>query len=121
MRPSLRAVLADDIIFNKIHPLLAAVTTDEGHTRWHEALRRIAALHPLIVVASHKKSFDTPNAPEVVDAMDRYITDFDAVRKTARDTAEFNAAMRRRYPDWGGDRLLRRSAAVAYGLLTQRY
>jgi glyoxylase-like metal-dependent hydrolase (beta-lactamase superfamily II) len=119
--PSLRAVLADDIVFNQVHAFLAAVTTEEGHKRWHEALHSIAALHPLVVVASHKKTFDTPNAPAVVDAMDRYITDFDAVRKTARDTGEFNAAMRQRYPDWIGDRLLRQSAAAAYGLLTLPY
>jgi hypothetical protein len=119
--PSLRAVLADDIVFNKVHPYLAAATTDAAHQRWHEALRRIAALHPLVVVASHKKTFDTPNAPEIVDTMDRYITDFDAVRKTARDTGQFNAAMRHKYPDWSGDRLLRQSAAVVYGLLTLPY
>ena len=119
--PSLRTVLADDIVFNRVHPYLAAVTTEEGHARWHEALRRIAELHPRVVIASHKKTFDTPNAPDIVDAMDRYITDFDAVRKTARDTGEFNAAMRQKYPDWIGDRLLRQSAAVAYGLLTLRY
>jgi phosphoribosyl 1,2-cyclic phosphodiesterase len=119
--PSLRTVLADDIVFNKVHPLLASVTTEEGHRRWHDALRRIAALQPLVVVASHKKSFDTPNTPDVVDAMDRYITEFDAVRKTARDTAEFNVAMRQKYPDWIGDRLLRQSAAAAYGLLTLPY
>src|SRR5262249_31607769 len=119
--PSLRAVLADDIVFNKIHPFLAAVTTEEGHTRWHEALRRISARHPLVVAASHRKTFDKPNAPEIIDAMDRYIADFDAVRKTARDTAEFNAAMRQKYPDWSGDRLLRQSAAVVYGLLMLPY
>ena len=119
--PSLRTVLADDIVFDQVHAYLAAVTTEEGHKRWHEALRRIAALHPLVVIASHKKTFDTPNTPHVVEAMDRYITDFDAVRKTARDTGEFNAAMRQKYPDWSGGRLLRQSAAVAYGLLTLRY
>lgn len=119
--PSLRAVLADDIVFNQVHAYLAAVTTEEGHTRWHEALRTIAALHPRVVVASHKKTYDAPNGPEVIDAMDRYITDFDAVRKTARDTGEFNAVMRQKYPDWIGDRLLRQSSAVAYGLLTLPY
>jgi glyoxylase-like metal-dependent hydrolase (beta-lactamase superfamily II) len=119
--PSLRTVLADDIVFNKVHPFLAAVTTKEGHERWHEALHRIAALHPLIVVASHKKTFDTPNAPDIVDAMDRYITDFDAVRRTARDTGQFNAAMRQKYPDWIGDRLLRQSAAAVYGLVKLPY
>ena len=119
--PSLRTVLADDIVFNQVHAYLAAVTTEEGHKRWHDALRDIAALHPLVIVASHKKTFDTPNTPDIVDAMDRYINDFDAVRKTARDTGEFNAAMRQRYPGWIGDRLLRQSAAVAYGLLTLPY
>jgi glyoxylase-like metal-dependent hydrolase (beta-lactamase superfamily II) len=119
--PSLRAVLADDIIFNKVHAYLAASTGEEAHHRWHEALHRIAALHPLIVIASHKKTLDTPDTPDIIDAMDRYITDFDAVRKTARDTVEFRAAMRQKYPDYSGERLLRTSAAVEYGLFTLPY
>jgi glyoxylase-like metal-dependent hydrolase (beta-lactamase superfamily II) len=119
--PSLRAVLADDIVFNKIHPFLAAATTETAHQRWHQSLHRIAALHPLVVIASHKKSLDTPDTPDIVDAMDRYLTEFDAVRKTARDTAEFSGAMRQKYPDWGGNRLLRQSAAVVYGLLKLPY
>jgi hypothetical protein len=53
--------------------------------------------------------------------MDRYITDFDAVRETAADTAQFRGAMRQKYPDWSGERLLRTSAAVEYGLFTLPY
>jgi hypothetical protein len=116
--PSLRAILADDIVFNKYHAYLAASTTEAAHHRWHETLHRIAALHPLVVIASHKKSLDTPDTPDIVDAMDRYLTDFDAVRKTARDTGEFHAAMLRKYPDWSGDQLLRLSGAAVYGLFT---
>ncbi len=119
--PSLRAVLADDIVFNKVHPYLAAATTEEAHHRWHEALHRIAALHPLVVIASHKRSLDTPDTPDIIDTMDRYITDFDAVRKTAGDTGAFSTAMRQKYPDWSGANLLKASSAVVYGLFTLPY
>jgi glyoxylase-like metal-dependent hydrolase (beta-lactamase superfamily II) len=119
--PSLRAVLADDIVFNKVHPYLAAATTEAAHRRWHEALHRIAALHPLVVIASHKRSLDTPDTPDIIDTMDRYITDFDAVRKTAGDTGAFSTAMRQKYPDWSGANLLKASSAVVYGLFTLPY
>ena len=119
--PSLRAVLADDIVFNKVHAYLAAATTEDAHHRWHEALHQIAALHPLVVIASHKRSLDTPDTPDIVDTMDRYITTFDSLRKTAGDTAEFKTAMRQKYPDWSGANLLRASSAVVYGLFVLPY
>ena len=119
--PSLRAVLADDIVFNQVHAYLAAVTTEEGHKRWHEALHRIAALHPLVVIASHKRTLDTPDTPDIIDVMDRYITTFDSLRKTAGDTAAFKTALRQRYPDYSGERILRASAAVVYGLFVLPY
>lgn len=119
--PSLRTVLADDIVFNKVHVYLASVNTGADHERWHESIRRIAALQPLVVIASHKKSLDTPDTPDVLDSTDRYITVFDSLRKTSADTAAFKTAIRQRYPDYGGERILRASAAVVYGLFALPY
>ena len=46
---------------------------------------------------------------------------FDSLRKTAADTAAFKTAMREKYPDYSGERILRASAAVVYGLFTLPY
>jgi glyoxylase-like metal-dependent hydrolase (beta-lactamase superfamily II) len=114
--PSLHAVLTDDIVFNKVHPWLAA-SDSASRQRWHESIRHIIALHPRVVIASHKKSLDTPDGPDILQAMDRYLTDFDAVRKTAPDAKAFQAAMVAKYPDWSVPMLLQYSAAVTYGMV----
>jgi glyoxylase-like metal-dependent hydrolase (beta-lactamase superfamily II) len=111
--PSLRAVLTDDIVFNKVHPWLAA-SDSASRQRWHESIRHIIALHPQTVIASHKKSLDTPDTPDILQAMDRYLTDFDAVRKTAGNAKALQAAMLEKYPDWSVPMLLQYSSAVAY-------
>ncbi len=119
--PSLRTVLADDIVFNKVHVYLASVNTAADHRRWRESIALIASLHPLVVIASHKASLDTPDTPDVLDATDRYIAVFDSLRETSPDTAVFKTAMRERYPDYAGERSLRASSAVVYGLFTLPY
>ena len=114
--PSLRAVLTDDIVFNKVHPWLAA-SDSASRQRWHESIRHIMALHPRVVIASHKKSLDTPDTPDVLTAMDHYLTDFDAVHKTTPDPKAFMATMSQKYPDWSVPILLQYSTAVTYGLV----
>jgi len=111
--PSLRAVLTDDIVFNKVHPWLAA-SDAASRQRWHEAIKRIAALHPRIVIAAHKKSLDTPDTPDVLQAMDQYLTDFDAARVASPNAEALVAAMRQKYPDYSVPLLLNYSAQAAY-------
>ncbi len=52
--PSLKAVLAGDVVFNGVHPWLAA-STPESRAAWQGSLKRIAALKPRIVIAGHKR------------------------------------------------------------------
>jgi len=111
--PSLKAVLADDIVFNQVHPWLAASDTTTRQ-RWHQSLVRIAALHPRIVIASHKKSPDTPDRPDVVQAMDRYLSDFDAALKASPNADALVAAMKAKYPDYAIPVLLLYSARSAF-------
>jgi glyoxylase-like metal-dependent hydrolase (beta-lactamase superfamily II) len=96
--PSLRAVLAGDIVFNGVYPYLAA-STPASRVAWQGSLDRLAALHPEIVVAGHKTSADLPDTPASIDFMRHYLRDFDAERAAASDVKSMVAAIRAKYPD----------------------
>jgi glyoxylase-like metal-dependent hydrolase (beta-lactamase superfamily II) len=111
--PSLRTVIAGDIVFNKVHVWLAGSDV-ASRQRWHESIARIDALHPQVVIAMHKKSLDTPDTPDVLHAMDQYLTDFDAARVASPDSAGLVTTMKQKYEDYAIPMLLEYSARVAY-------
>ncbi|HEX8943688.1 MAG TPA: MBL fold metallo-hydrolase [Gemmatimonadaceae bacterium] len=111
--PSLKAVLAGDIAFNGVHPWMGT-STDANRADWHASLKRIAALHPAIVVAGHKKNITAPDSPDVVAFMDQYLTDFDALKKTSANADALRGAMLQKYPDLAVPRLLAASAFAAF-------
>jgi glyoxylase-like metal-dependent hydrolase (beta-lactamase superfamily II) len=110
--PSLHAVIAGDIIFNGVYPWLADSSV-ESRRAWHDSLQLIAALHPRVVIAGHKKNADLPDSPSVVAAMEKYLDDFDAARNAASGADELVAAMKAKYRDWSQERLLVYSAKAA--------
>ena len=91
--PSISTVLAGDVIFNHVHAWLGSSDTT-SRAAWRASIKRIAALHPKVVVAGHKKDVGAPDTPDVLDAMDRYLADFDALRKTSSDAPSLYAAMK---------------------------
>jgi len=111
--PSLRAVLAGDIVFNGVHPWLGA-SNEASRVAWHAALKRISDLHPVTVVAGHKKDIDAPDSPETVAFMDRYLTDFDAAKKSSTSGDELRDAMLQKYPDLAVRGLLAYAARAAF-------
>jgi glyoxylase-like metal-dependent hydrolase (beta-lactamase superfamily II) len=111
--PSLRAVLAGDIVFSGIHAWLGSSSPD-ARVAWHRSIARIAALHPVIVVAGHKSSADLSDSPDVLRRMDQYLTDFDAARSASPDAKALVAAMTEKYPSYPERGLLGYSAQMAY-------
>ena len=111
--PSISTVLAGDVIFNHVHAWLGSSDTT-SRAAWRASIKRIAALHPKVVVAGHKKDVGAPDTPDVLDAMDRYLADFDALRKTSTDAPSLYAAMKAKYPDYAVSNLLRYAAMVAF-------
>lgn len=112
--PSISTVLAGDVVFNTVHAWLGSSDTT-SRVAWRKSLARIAALHPKVVVAGHKKDVAAPDAPNVVDAMDHYLADFDSLRKTLPNPPALFQAMLARYPNYAVPNLLRFGAMQAYG------
>jgi glyoxylase-like metal-dependent hydrolase (beta-lactamase superfamily II) len=111
--PSLRTVLAGDVVFNGVHPWLGS-SDEASRARWRKSLERIAALEPARVVAGHKKDVSSPDSPEVLKQMNDYLVDFDTLRKTAANPPELLAAMRKKYPDYAVLGLLGYAAQMAF-------
>ena len=110
--PSLKAVVAGDIVFNGIHPWLAD-STDQTRAAWLHSLEFLAALHPRTVVAGHKNKPDLPDSPESIEFMRRYLTDFSAAAKTAHNAGDLIDTMKKRYPGLGQEKFLGYAAKAA--------
>jgi len=111
--PSIRTALAGDIVFNHVHPWLGS-SDESSRLAWRAALKRIADLHPAAVVAGHKKDVNAPDSPEALTAMDNYLKDFDALRKSSTSAEELRNAMLQKYPDYAVRGLLGYAAQMAF-------
>jgi glyoxylase-like metal-dependent hydrolase (beta-lactamase superfamily II) len=95
--PSLRTVLAGDVVFNGVHPWLGD-SDAASRTAWRESLTRIAGLKPATVVAGHKRDLDAADSPEILKFMDGYLADFESLMQAAATPAAVAQAMREKYP-----------------------
>lgn len=95
--PSLKAVLAADLVFSGIHPWLGD-SDIASRTAWRASLERIAALKPAIVVPGHKADVTSPDSVDGLAFMRAYLTDYDAVMQSSETPADLVAGMRAKYP-----------------------
>jgi glyoxylase-like metal-dependent hydrolase (beta-lactamase superfamily II) len=114
--PSIRAVAAGDLVFNKLHPWLGEALPADRKA-WIASLDRLAALKPQIVVAGHK----LPGLPDDTSALDftrNYIIAFDKAAARAKTSKALIQTMQAEFPDTQdvlGGFLLTNSAQVATG------
>jgi glyoxylase-like metal-dependent hydrolase (beta-lactamase superfamily II) len=111
--PSLRAVIAGDIVFNGVHVWLAN-SNAKSRKRWLASLDRLAALKPAIVVAGHKRDAALPDTPDAVAATRAYLVAFEREADSATGSDDLVARMQRRFPDLAlVGTILTRSARIA--------
>jgi glyoxylase-like metal-dependent hydrolase (beta-lactamase superfamily II) len=111
--PSLRAVVAGDIVFNGVHVFLAD-SDEQSRANWLKSIQRITSLHPLIVVAGHKGNSGLPDNPAAPAFTRQYITDFDATRKSSSNADQVVATMKQKYPQCSSEFFLKLSASRAF-------
>lgn len=109
--PSIRTVLAGDLVFEGIHPWLGD-SDIQARVEWRASLRRLSALSPLVVVPGHKRDLATPDSPDQIDFMVRYLDDYDAFMREATEPDDLTRAMVEKYPD------LALPGLMAYGART---
>jgi glyoxylase-like metal-dependent hydrolase (beta-lactamase superfamily II) len=108
--PSLAAAIVGDIAFNQVHLSLRA-TDARSRKAWQETLRLVQERHPRVVVAGHKNRPELPDTPDVLAFNQAYLTEFEAALAASHNAGELIAAMKRKFPDAGLDRILNFTAA----------
>jgi glyoxylase-like metal-dependent hydrolase (beta-lactamase superfamily II) len=114
--PSLRALIAGDLVFNQVHLWFGEATAAQRHA-WHAVIDELASLDPVIVVAGHKR----PGLPDDVSSL-KFMRDYmeafeDGVRQS-QSSVELRQFIEERFPeawDFVDDFILGNSAQVAMG------
>jgi glyoxylase-like metal-dependent hydrolase (beta-lactamase superfamily II) len=110
--PSLRLIVAGDVVYNHTHMYLAETTT-ASRQEWIASLAKLKDLDPLYVVAGHKQP-GCDDDPVNIDESIRYLTDFSAVEATTTTATELYEGVLRNHPRranpgslWGAAKLLK--------------
>ena len=112
--PSIKAVVGGVVLFNNQHVWMADTQTPESHGAWLATLKTIEALKPRTIVPGHMLP-GTATALQSPKYTADYINAFDDETTKAKDSAALIAAMKRRYPQAGGESSLEIGAKVAKG------
>ncbi|KAJ9156321.1 Metallo-beta-lactamase protein [Pleurostoma richardsiae] len=103
--PSLKLVVAGDIVYGDYHQFLGEANTVEKRKLWLAALDQISALEPDIVVPGHKRSSQVDGA-YLIDFTRAYILTFEHELEKLKDSDKLEEAMKRRYPNRRGEFIL---------------
>lgn len=108
--PSIRTVLAGDIVFSGVH---FGVPAAGPRAEWIKTLDRIAALDPVIVVPGHQLA-GAPNNVSAIAFMKQYMQDWDAAVAASTSADELVTRMKQQYPRLGMEQLLTGGAQAAF-------
>lgn len=109
--PSLQTMLAGDLVFEGIHPWLGDADL-ASRAEWRRSLDRLKTFEPRVVVPGHKRDPTTPDSPDQIDFMLRYLDAYDAAMEGASGPDDVVNAMVEGYPD------LALPVLMAYGART---
>jgi glyoxylase-like metal-dependent hydrolase (beta-lactamase superfamily II) len=95
--PSLNAVVAGDIVFERVY---FGVPKGKAREDWMKTIDQITALNPAIVVAGHQGP-GARNDMSAIEFMKKYIADWDKNVAASKDAAEMRAKVINQYPGLG--------------------
>ncbi|RFU80030.1 zn-dependent hydrolase [Trichoderma arundinaceum] len=112
--PELRLVVGGDVIYGGCYQFLAENTTPELREKWIKAIDQVAALHPKVVVPSHRLRTDDFGL-EHLETTKQYIRTWGKLDAATKTWEQLDAAIKRAYPKRFGNFILRLSELVTKG------
>jgi glyoxylase-like metal-dependent hydrolase (beta-lactamase superfamily II) len=106
--PSIRTVVAGDIVFSGSH-----FTVPKNHEDWFKTLDRIEALKPKVIVPGHQMA-GAKNDVSAIGFMKKYMLDWDKALASSHSAAELKSKMKKEYPHLALERLLNSAADAAF-------
>jgi glyoxylase-like metal-dependent hydrolase (beta-lactamase superfamily II) len=110
--PSLKTVVAGDIVYDGVFPWTAE-TTAETRQEWSASLDKVAAIGATSVIPGHQK-LDKQHEPANVDFTKTYLKDFDSVVAASKSAADVQTKIKAKYPDVALDVVLKLGAEAAF-------
>lgn len=95
--PPLRAVVAGDIVFDRVY---FGVPRDKAREDWKKTIEQITALRSAIIVPGHEGPGATRDMRSI-EFMKKYIADWDANVAASKNAAEMKAKVLAQYPGLG--------------------
>jgi glyoxylase-like metal-dependent hydrolase (beta-lactamase superfamily II) len=112
--PLIDTVVAGDVVYNRIHLMLALTGPDEWQA-WIESVDRIARLGAKTIVAGHKRPDASDGDLEtILDGTRAYIRDFRDTVAASSTAGEVVEIMTNKYEDYGNLTTLLFSARAAF-------
>jgi len=112
--PSLKAVVAGDIVFSGVHFVVPPLVTNKTqHQEWIQTLDQIAALHPVSVIAGHQIA-GAPTDASTIEFMKDYMQYFDQSVASSKSAEELKEKMQSKYPNLGLETLLDSASQAAF-------
>lgn len=114
--PSIRALFAGDLVFHEMHLWLGEHDAAQV-AGWAQALDRLAALQPALVVPGHSAP-GLPDTPAALGYSQRYLAAWQRLVPLAKDSADLRARVQAEFPDTVdalGDFILGNSSQVHTG------
>jgi glyoxylase-like metal-dependent hydrolase (beta-lactamase superfamily II) len=106
--PSLRAVIAGDIVFSG-----AYFTPPKMPQDWLKTLDQIAALKPITVIPGHERAGARNDASSIA-FMKTYIHDYNQMLESSKTAVEFRSKVTKKYPNYALERLIVAAADEAF-------
>jgi glyoxylase-like metal-dependent hydrolase (beta-lactamase superfamily II) len=106
--PSIRTVVAGDIVFSGSH-----FTVPKKHDDWFKTLDQIAALKPNTIVPGHQAG-GAKNDSSAIGFMKKYMLDWDKALASSHSADELKMKMKKEYPHLALERLLNSAADAAF-------
>jgi len=106
--PSLRAVIAGDIVFSGAYFAPPKMPQD-----WLKTLDQIAALKPITVIPGHERA-GARNDASTIGFMKTYIHDYNQMLESSKTAVEFRSKLTKKYPNFALERLIVSAADAAF-------
>ena len=106
--PSLRAVIAGDVVFSGSH-----FNPPKMPQEWIKTLDQIADLKPVTVIPGHQGASARTDASTIA-SMKKYIQDYNDALSSSKSAVEFRSVMTRKYPNYALERLIVSAGDAAF-------
>ena len=110
--PSLKTVVAGDIVYDAVFPWTAE-TTPESRKAWSGTLDRLIAMRPERLVPGHQKPEQTQD-PAALTFTKEYLAGYDVALAGSKTAAELEQKMKAKYPTAALDVIVKIGAEAAF-------